>query len=140
MIFTIIAFTWALDIIEIVDPFKFYNPSVPGFWGIFFIVFLFALSLFIYRPWCHLFCPFGLIGWFAEKISVFKIAVNYDTCIACKTCAKACPSNVMDSILRRENVIPDCFSCATCINVCPTDSIEFKSGKRNRPPVDKFKK
>ncbi|MBU2551483.1 MAG: 4Fe-4S binding protein, partial [Proteobacteria bacterium] len=137
---TALAFTWAFDMIDPIDPFKIYKPAVLGLGGAVFIGALLVLSLFIYRPWCHLFCPFGLLGWLVEKISLFKIQVDYQTCIACETCARACPSTVMNAILKRERlVIPDCFSCATCIDVCPTDSIHFRSGKRTKPPADKFK-
>ena len=66
--------------------------------------------------------------------------VNYETCVACESCAKACPSTVMDAILKRERTIPDCFACGTCISTCPTGSIEFKSGKRNVPPEGKIQK
>jgi len=97
------------------------------------------LSLFVYRPWCQMFCPFGLVGWLVEKTSLFKVKVDYDSCISCEACAKACPSTVMNAILKRTNVIPDCFACGTCINICPTDSIRFQVGKRQLPPKDKFK-
>jgi NAD-dependent dihydropyrimidine dehydrogenase PreA subunit len=137
----IIAFAWSFDIIGAVDPFKIYKPSVVAVYGWVFIGAVLIAGLFIYRPWCHLFCPFGLVGWIVEKISIFKIQVNYDTCIACEACAKACPSSVMEAILKRERkTIPDCFSCATCIGVCPTNSISLKSGKRTMPPDGKFQK
>jgi Pyruvate/2-oxoacid:ferredoxin oxidoreductase delta subunit len=132
------AFAWGIDLIHPIDPFKIYRPAVVGLGGGIFIAALLAASLLIYRPWCHLFCPFGLVGWLVEKISIFKIKVNYDTCIACQTCAKSCPSTVMDAILKRTRVIPDCFSCGTCIEVCPTKSITFASGKRTMPPEGKF--
>ncbi len=138
-VFTLIAFIWALDSIEFIDPFKVYKPAMVGTIAGIFIGAVLVASLFIYRPWCHLFCPFGLVGWLVEKISIFKIHVNYETCIACESCARACPSTVMNAILKREHVIPDCFACGTCIGVCPTDSIHFLAGKRSRPPADKFK-
>lgn len=133
-----IAFVWSFDIIGAVDPFKIFKPSVVAGYGWIFIGALLVASLFIYRPWCHLFCPFGLVSWFMEKISRFKIQVNYDTCIACEACAKACPSSVMGAILKRKKTIPDCFSCTTCIGACPTNSISFTSGKRTTPPEGKF--
>jgi NAD-dependent dihydropyrimidine dehydrogenase PreA subunit len=137
----IVAFAWGFDIIGAVDPFKIYKPSVVAVYGWVFIGAVLVAGLFIYRPWCHLFCPFGLVGWIVEKISIFKIHVDYDTCIACEACAKACPSSVMEAILKRERkTIPDCFACATCIGVCPTNSISLKSGKRTMPPDGKFKK
>ena len=136
----IVAFLWGFDIIGAVDPFQIYKPSVVAMYGWVFIGAVLVASLFVYRPWCHLFCPFGLIGWIVEKISRFKIQVDYDTCIACEACAKACPSSVMEAILKRNRTIPDCFACATCIGVCPTNSISLKSGKRTKPPEGKFEK
>ena len=137
-VFTLAAFLWSMDIIEFIDPFKIYKPATLGVLGFGFVGLLLILSLFIYRPWCHLFCPFGLVGWFVEKISIFKIKVNYDTCISCEACARACPSTVMNAILKRENVIPDCFACASCIDTCPTDSVCLSAGKRDTPPAGKF--
>lgn len=137
-IFILVAFLWSIDIIEFIDPFKVYKPMALGVFGIGFVGLLLVSSLFIYRPWCHLFCPFGLVGWLVEKVSLFRIKVNYDSCISCEACAKACPSTVMNAILKRENVIPDCFSCASCIDVCPTDSVVLAAGKRDTPPAGKF--
>jgi len=129
----------ATDIVEGIDPFKVFKPQVLGLLGGAFVATLLVLSLFVYRPWCHFFCPFGLAGWVAEKISIFKIRVDYDKCIACEACAKACPSTVMGAILKRDKMIPDCFSCGTCIETCPAGAIAFKAGKRTKPPAGKFK-
>lgn len=136
--FTIVAFLWATDIIDPVDPFKIYKPAYITGTGWLFIGSILVLSLFVYRPWCQFFCPFGLVGWLVEKISLFRIKVDYESCIGCEACAKACPSTVMNAILKRKSVIPDCFACGTCINVCPTDSIKMQTGKRAMPPPDKF--
>jgi polyferredoxin len=140
-VFTAIAFAWGIDIIEPIDPFKIFKPLYLGTVGGIFVGSLMITSLFVYRPWCHLFCPFGLVGWFIEKISLFKIRVNYKTCIACQKCASACPSTVMDAILKQnKKTIPDCFACDTCVEVCPTDSISFSTGYRNLPPQGHFDK
>jgi polyferredoxin len=140
LLLTFVAFIWSLDIVEVIDPFKIFKPHVIGIAGGLFIGLVLALSLFVYRPWCHFFCPFGLVGWLAEKISLFKIKVDYEKCISCEACSKACPSTVMDAILKQDRIIPDCFSCGTCIETCPADAISFVSGKRQRPPKEKFDK
>ena len=139
--FTVIAFAWGLDIIEWVDPFKIFKPARLGVAGAVFVGVLLVASLFIYRPWCHLFCPFGLAGWVMEKISRVRISVDYETCIACGKCSRACPSTVMEAILTRDRkTIPDCFACYTCRDVCPTGSIVFGSRKRTLPPPGHFDK
>jgi polyferredoxin len=140
-VFTAITFAWGADIIESVDPFKIYKPAFLGFAGAVFVGLLLITSLFIYRPWCHFLCPFGLVGWLVEKISRVRISVNYETCIACQNCAVACPSTVMGAILRRDKkTIPDCFACYTCRDVCPTNSISFSTRKRVLPPPGHFEK
>ena len=140
VVLTLVAFIWATDIVEDIDPFKIFKPAVLGTMGIIFIGVVLIASLFVYRPWCHLFCPFGLVGWLAEKVSWYKIKVDYETCTACEACSKACPSNVMEAILKRDQTIPDCFACGNCIDVCPVNAIHFQSGKRSMPPEGKFKK
>lgn len=93
-----------------------------------------------YRPRCHLFCPFGRVGGVAEKVSINKIAVDYDTCKACTTCTTVCPSDVMETILKQDRTIPDCFACNACVQACPGGAISFKFGKRAKPPARKFDK
>jgi len=132
------AFLWATDIVEGIDPFKTFKPQMLGLAGAAFVGAVLILSLFTWRPWCHFLCPFGLAGWAAEKISLFKVHVDYDQCVACGACEKACPSTAMGAILRRDRVIPDCFSCGTCMETCPAKAISFKAGRRCKPPAGKF--
>lgn len=138
LLFFVLALGWGIDIIAPINPFKIYAPAaITAFGGVVLGLLLIA-SLFVYRPWCHLVCPFGFLGWLTERTSRFKIKVNYDTCIACEKCAAACPSTAMETILKRERVVADCFSCGTCVETCPTRSIEFANGPRLLPPAGKF--
>lgn len=138
-VFVIGAFAWTIDIVDPIDPFKLFKPMRIGEIGIAFLASLLVASLFVYRPWCHLFCPFGLVGWLVEKASRVRISVNYQTCIACEKCATACPSTVMGAILHGDTqTIPDCFACYTCRDACPTGSIRFASAKRDTPPAGHF--
>jgi len=140
-LFILTAFAWGTDIIEPIDPFKIYKPVSIGLAGAIFVGILLVTGLFIYRPWCHFLCPFGLAGWLAEKISRIRISVAYETCIACQRCAAACPSTVMGAILRQDKItIPDCFACYSCREVCPTNSISFSTRKRTMPPAGHFEK
>jgi Pyruvate/2-oxoacid:ferredoxin oxidoreductase delta subunit len=140
-VFTIVAFAWGVDIVEPIDPFKIYKPAYLGLMGVLFVGILLIMSLFIYRPWCHFLCPFGLVGWLVEKVSRIRISVDYETCIGCKMCATACPSTVMGAILIQDKkTIPDCFACYVCREVCPTGSIGFSTRKRTLPPPGHFDK
>lgn len=138
LVFASAAFAWGADLIEPVDPFKIYKPSAIGIGGAIFLGLIGIAALFVYRPWCQFFCPFGLIGWLIEKVSWFKIIVNYETCIGCRSCEKACPSTVMGAILKQDRIIPDCFACGSCMEACPTGSIKLATGKRGLPPEGKF--
>ena len=131
-----VAFAWAYDITHEIDPFKIFKPLKLSVWGWSFVLTLLVGSLFVYRPWCHFFCPFGLTGWLFEKLSLYKIKVDYETCISCSACEKACPSSVMGAILHQDKaVIPDCFSCGDCLDACPTDAVSFSRGRRTKPPA-----
>jgi ferredoxin len=138
--FAAAAFAWGSDLIDPIDPFKVYKPAHLGIAGGIFIGALLLAGLFIYRPWCQFFCPFGLVGWLVEKISRVRVSVDYSTCIACGKCAAACPTTVMGAILKRDRTIPDCFSCYSCREVCPTHSIQFSARRRTLPPPDHFER
>lgn len=133
------AFLFSYDLIEPMDIFRIYHPLYLTAFSIVLIAIIMAAGLFIYRPWCTFLCPFGLVGWLFEKISIVKINVDYEKCIACGKCADACPTTVMDAILKRKKkTIPDCFSCYTCCDVCPTGAIKYSADKRVKPPAGKF--
>ena len=139
-LFTIVAFTWGIDIVDPIDPFKIYKPAYLTLTGAAFVGILLILSLFLYRPWCHFLCPFGLVGWLAEKTGRVRISVDYQTCIDCRKCVSACPSTVMEAILKQDKkTIPDCFACYACRDVCPTESIDFSARKRTLPPPGHFR-
>ncbi|PKK89442.1 MAG: 4Fe-4S ferredoxin [Candidatus Wallbacteria bacterium HGW-Wallbacteria-1] len=119
------AFYKGVDIIEAIDPFRVFKPSTLQAGGALFLGSLILSSLFVYRPWCHLFCPFGLAGWIVEQFSFIRIRVNRNLCISCGSCEKSCPTNVMSSYMRDDRIKPDCFSCGTCIEVCPAGAVAF---------------
>ena len=125
IIFTIVAFAWAFDLIGPIDPFKVYKPAALGIAGGIFVVVLLILSAVVYRPWCHLACPFGLVSWLFERLSFVKVRVDYEKCIACKACMHDCPSDAMRGILLKHKLPSDCFSCGDCLNSCPTGAVQF---------------
>ena len=124
-VFTVAAFAWAYDLIGLIDPFKVFKPAALTWAGIVFLALVLVASLFSYRPWCTLFCPFGLVSWLVERLSFFRVRVDYGKCIACRACTKSCPTDAMQGLLLRHRLPADCFSCGDCLAACPTDAVSF---------------
>ena len=91
------------------------------------------LSLFFYRPHCHLVCPFGLYSWFMERISIFRICINREKCTDCKACVKACPGFAMKGIYEESRFPPDCFSCGECLMACRVNAISYTRKRKINP-------
>ncbi|MHA1301509.1 MAG: heterodisulfide reductase-related iron-sulfur binding cluster [Candidatus Helarchaeota archaeon] len=88
-------------------------------------------SLFIYRPWCRLFCPFGMLAWITSRFSKFKLRRN-EKCTNCKACEKVCPTN--EAFLTSNK--SECYECYRCIDACSFDAIEYKKDKRKKCPTE----
>lgn len=55
--------------------------------GVYFLI----TGIFVARPYCRFFCPYGvLLGWMSY-FSKSHVTITPDTCINCKLCEDACP-------------------------------------------------
>jgi len=55
-----------------------------------------ATSIFVARPYCRFFCPYGvLLNWFS-RISSKHMTITPTTCIQCKLCENSCPFGAID--------------------------------------------
>ncbi len=55
-----------------------------------------AISIFIARPYCRFFCPYGvLLNWFS-RISKYHMTITPTSCIQCKLCENSCPFGAID--------------------------------------------
>ncbi|CQR72068.1 Putative electron transport protein YccM [Sporomusa ovata DSM 2662] len=136
--FTIVAFAVPFDFIGMIDPFKIFAPSHLTMVSGVIIVALLFLSLFFYRPWCTLACPFGLTGWLAEYFSWYRIRWNHERCIRCNACRLACPTGYTEHLLNKDNIKPDCYSCAACLAVCPTNALQYNRKSANEPTQNRI--
>jgi len=72
------------------------------------ILFL-AVGVFVARPYCRFFCPYGvLLGWMS-KFSSKHMTITPSACIQCKLCSNSCPFGAIDEPVvetgkRRSNV------------------------------------
>ncbi len=95
------------------------------------IAVLFLLSVLVRNFWCRYLCPYGALLGITSFLSPNKIKRNVDTCIDCKLCTKACPSNI--KVHKVKTVLSDeCSSCLSCVDACPVaNTLDIKSfGKR----------
>lgn len=83
------------------------------------------LALLTYRPFCQFICPFGLVSWLAERLSLARVRVDASRCDGCGTCVSACPTDAAKHVLAGRWFAADCYSCARCLNVCPQDAIRY---------------
>lgn len=84
-----------------------------------------GLSLLTYRPFCQFVCPFGLISWLAERLSLARVRIDATRCNQCGACVEVCPLDAAKNKVAGKLFAADCYSCARCLNVCPQDAITY---------------
>jgi polyferredoxin len=75
------------------------------------------LSLFVERPWCRWFCPFGALLGIVQLISPWKIRKNSELCNSCGACSRACPMGI-DFFNRKCVLDTRCNRCGSCLTAC----------------------
>jgi ferredoxin len=84
-----------------------------------------GLSLLTYRPFCQFICPFGLLSWLAERLSLARVRIDATRCNQCGACVEVCPLDAAKNKVAGKLFAADCYSCARCLNVCPQDAITY---------------
>ena len=87
---------------------------------------LFAVaSIFLFRPFCRLFCPLGAWLSLVARVSPFRVRVG-SSCVTCGKCDNTCGV----CAVKGGTVRPaDCLLCGECIRTCPVGALSW-SGKR----------
>ena len=109
------------------NPFNLFNLDFDHWLILVTVVVSLTLAFFIYRPFCHLICPFGFVSWIAERVSLTRVKIDHEKCTDCGLCIKACPTQAAKDRVLDKLFAADCFSCARCLNVCPQDAIRYGS-------------
>lgn len=110
---------FSFSVLGLLGPDSFYKlafATIP--FGIF-VAFL-VVSIFIYRPFCRLACPYGALLSLSSAKAVFKLRRN-DKCINCRKCEKACPTGEAG----RDDMKMECYICYRCVDSCPVDAIDY---------------
>ncbi|MBN2205918.1 MAG: 4Fe-4S binding protein [Candidatus Aminicenantes bacterium] len=85
-----------------------------------------AFAFVVYRPFCYLVCPIGLVTNLVEPLGLFRVVRTKPACADCGVCTAKSPCPTVPEILKDAAVRPDCFSCAVCVNSCPSGELEFR--------------
>lgn len=117
--FVILAVAFSTGLLKYLGVKDFFHLDTSSvfFWGFLAIM---VISIFFYRPFCRLACPYGVLLSLAVIKGRFKLRRN-ENCINCKKCIEACPTNEVGwTDLKQE-----CYMCYRCKEICPVDGMEY---------------
>ncbi len=126
IIFIVSGIVWGLAVVQYLNVFEGFkiikNPGFPivGIPAILIGIIIIS-SIFIYRPWCRLLCPFGALADLSSRVSMFKLR-RTDACTDCELCEKICPTQEA----YRDSNKGECYLCNRCVEICPQNAIELK--------------
>ena len=109
-----------------INPFNLFDYNFALISVIVSIVAFSMVSIFVYRPFCQFVCPFGVVSWILERISLTKVTVDREACTECRVCVSACPLEAMKGRLDQNKAPADCFSCARCLRSCDYDALHYR--------------
>lgn len=87
------------------------------------------------RGFCNFLCPVGavqnLLYSFSSRLPfVYRLIIDRQKCIGCKSCSLACPMEAMVIEERKAvNCVHNCILCGVCISKCPEKAIRY--GRKN---------
>jgi ferredoxin len=125
LLFGVVGGQKGLVVYHFVNPFNLFNLDIETVSVGLTIVVVVALSFGAYRPFCQLICPFGLLSWLLERVSVFRVRIDRERCTECGSCIRACPLEAAKGRVAGKLFPADCFSCARCLRACPEDAVGY---------------
>ncbi|MFH1700007.1 MAG: 4Fe-4S binding protein [Candidatus Zixiibacteriota bacterium] len=86
--------------------------------GLWTIIILFGLSIFLRGFWCRYLCPYGALVGLFSLAGPARIRREENICISCGKCAQTCPSFIkVDTV--KQVVSDECSGCLDCVDICP---------------------
>jgi polyferredoxin len=124
LLFLVLVFSRRFDMYDYVNPFEAFHWDFDP-WMVGVLAVVLAGSLFLFRPFCYLVCPVGLLTWLLEHISIARVKRDRSRCDDCNLCVKQSPCPTVPAILEGRRSRPDCHACGICVEACPKDALKF---------------
>ena len=109
-------------------PYKLANPSarlgLPFYIHLFILALVLISALFIPRAWCRYICPLGAISGPFNRISIVRVELDEERCIACGACLRACPMGL--TALSDIGRSVECLLCGRCVEACPQGALKME--------------
>jgi len=121
---SVAALFFSVNLLSYLGITAFFNLNFRSLFVFVFIGLLIS-SLFVYRVFCRLFCPYAVFLSLVSRFSFLKFKRN-EKCIDCKKCEHACPTDEA----KPNDLKQECYLCYRCKNVCPVDAIDYTKNKR----------
>ena len=112
VVFLVMAFALSASLLAWFGVRDFFYLSLTAGTLVFGVVLLVSTTL--YRPFCRLVCPAGLLFSLAAQKSVFRLQ-RTGACIECRRCERACPTDEA----KRSDGRSECYLCGRCTDACP---------------------
>ena len=117
-IYAIVSIIWGLELTLFMNPINGFLIFWTPFNMLILIAFVFfiltiVVSIFVYRPYCRFFCPFGALAFLFGKLSPLKIR-RTPHCNECGICEKICPTLEGFEFSTKA----ECYYCNRCIDFC----------------------
>lgn len=125
VVFLVVAF-WAG-----IETYAYFNPFEALHWGFAIygsavLLVVIAAGVFLFRPFCYLICPMGLLTWVFEQVSLVRVRANKAECTDCGKCVDDSHCPAVRAVLDSRRIRPDCHACGRCIELCSEEALRFK--------------
>lgn len=88
--------------------------------------------IFIFRFFCKTLCPLGAIYGLLNKISIYHLEIDNQTCIKCGKCAHTCKMDI-NPVTNPNSA--ECIRCGACASICPKQAIHLGFGPTKRKNI-----